>query len=327
MTFNSAPWAIDGARTTAALARLATYTTGGGRSGVARPSDLRVLPLAVPGQGLRILAGGATVLNHYLADPDEAYVVSNPSTHTVASADMPPAVPQVAYYLVCVVVGDPEFNQTGHPYMPTTISPEAAATFQYVRIVLVPCSANTTSFEQLGLNYPAYALARIQIPANTTTITSGMITDLRDLAQARSKRSLESFIPPNTYNLYDPGWTAWPMMTGKVVSIPEWATRANIVATVTGVGATEGSMTGGLRILVGSSLGSPEVLFDIDNLAGSGFSRETVLVAFSGDVSSLAGQDATITVQGYRNADSTGWMTTFPGSQMILDVEFSEDTV
>ena len=326
MTFNKAPWAIDGARTTAALARLATYTTGGGRSGIAKPSDLRVLPLAVPGNGLRVLAGGATVLNHYLSDPDEAYVVSNPSTHTISSADMPAAVPQLAYYLVCVVVGDPEFNQTGHPYMPTTIAPEDAATFEYVRMVVVPCSASTTSFEQLGLSYPAYALARLEVPANTTTITSAMITDLRDLAQARSKRSLEAFVPPGGVNLLTTGWQNYPMASGTVVSVPEWATRANIIATVTGIAATEGQMGGGMRILIGSSIGSATALYDIDNVAGTGFSRETIIVAFSGDITSLAGQDTTITLQGYRDSGA-GWLTTLPGSQMILDVEFTEDTV
>jgi hypothetical protein len=327
MTFNSAPWAIDGARTTAALARLATYTTGGGRSGVTKPSDLRVLPLTVPGNGLRITTGGATVLNHYLVSPDEAYVVSNPSTHTVLAADMPPAVPALSYYLVCVVVGDPEFNQTGHPYMPSVVAPEDAATFEYVRIVIVPCNADTTSFEALGLNYPAYALARLEIPANTTTITSEMILDLRDLAQPRSQRDLNAFTPPDTHNLIDAGWDTWPMVSGYTVSVPEWATKANIIATITGVAATEGSTTGGIRILVSPAIGSPEVLYDIDTPAGAGFSREILVAAFSGDISSIAGTDTTIYVQGYRDAGSTAWLTTFPGSQLILDVEFSEDTV
>lgn len=324
MTFNSAPWAIDGARTTAALARLATYTTGGGRSGVARPRDLRVAPLEVPGAGLRVFAGGATVLNGYLSDPDEAYVVSNPSTHVITSADMPPASSQVSHYLVCVVIGDPEFDQTGHPFMPSEIAPEAAATFDYVRMVIIPCSASTTSFEELGLNYPAYALARLEIPANTTTITAPMITDLRELAQARSKRDLTPITPP-VRNLDSASWTIWPMYSGHMVSVPPWATRANIVATLTNFYVVWGPVQGAIRLVVAGTLGSPESIFQIDAANGQ---RETMVVAFSVDVSTLAGQDVSVALQGLVNdIGSPGVMQSSVGTQLIFDVEFTEDTL
>ena len=48
MTLIHAAWAIDGARSTSALARTATYAIGGGHSGVVRAYDLKVTPLAVP---------------------------------------------------------------------------------------------------------------------------------------------------------------------------------------------------------------------------------------------------------------------------------------
>jgi len=191
VTFNFAPWAIDGARTAAGLARLAAYQGSGGRSGVIRPTDLKVTALSVPGNGLRIAAGGASILNGYLSNPDEVYVVSNPATHTVGSGSMPSAKPSVSYYLVCVVVGDPEFTQTGHPFMPSTpLDPVVALTYEYVRVVILPCTATQDSFEDLNKAYPGYALARLEVPANTTTITNAMITDLRELAQRRAERNV-----------------------------------------------------------------------------------------------------------------------------------------
>ena len=153
MTLDKAPWAINGAPANAGTARASAYAASGGQSGVVTPTDMRVTALAVPGQGLTISSGTAVVLNHYQSDPDQAYVVPNAGDHTVLAADMPPAVGAISYYLVCVVVGDPEFNQAGHPFMPSEpLSPEAALEFEYNRIVVVPCLATTKRFEELGLD-------------------------------------------------------------------------------------------------------------------------------------------------------------------------------
>ena len=56
------PWAIDGARTSAARARQAQYDATGGAEGVSRPGDLKVSALDVPGLGVQIAGGGALIL-------------------------------------------------------------------------------------------------------------------------------------------------------------------------------------------------------------------------------------------------------------------------
>jgi hypothetical protein len=336
MTLNSAPWAIDGARSTAALAREAAYIASGGSSGISKPTDLKVSALAVPGNGLLISRGVAVVLNRYQTNPNQVYTVSNPATHTVLSADMPPASGSTAYYLVCLVVGDPEFDQSGHPFMPSEIAEEDAADFQYNRIVIVPCSSTTTTFDQLGLFYPAYALARLAVPPSTTTITSGMITDLRVLAQPRRDRQVyaQSIATPQSLN-YDDGigagetgvfhdWVTWH----PTVHVPSWATRATIIATMTGVLATGGSTNGFLRATIGAAAGAA-VPYDEDPSVGgyTGGSKAILMASATIDVSGIAGTDVAVKLQGSRDAGEPGYVTTWGGTQLIFDVQFDEAVV
>lgn len=320
MTFNFAPWAIDGARTTAALGRLASYTTGGGRSGVAKPDSLKVLPLEVPGNGLRITSGGATVLNHYLADPDETYIVSNPGTHVVTSADMPAPVPQTAHYLVCVVVGDPEFDQTDHPYMPSTPIPaEDAPDYEYVRIVVVPCAANTTQFEQLNLAYPAYALARLEVPPNTSTITGAMITDLRKLAQPRSERKILSAQPAAGAAVTSADFITFGSFQ-PVVEMPPWATRVTVIATIVSAAHISPEVIGQVKLLVGGFHGAA-VYYHMT----SG-ERSTLQVVFVGDMPQFAGQNIQLNLFANRTS-GTGQISIFDGTNLTYDVQFDENPI
>lgn len=327
MTFNFAPWAIDGARSPAGLARLAAYAAGG-RSGVIQPGDLRVTALAVPGSGVRIMSGAASILNHYLANPDEAYVASNPSTHTVPSSDMPPATPGTSYYLVCIVVGDPEFNQAGHPFMPSEpLDPAIAPDFEYVRIVIVPCGASTTRFEDLGFNYPAYALARLEVPGSTSTITNAMITDLRSLAKPRTERKvlvdntapLQNLSPVDSHAT----WLAYQPM----VEVPDWATRAQIVVSLNGLVTTAAETRGAIRIILGAggaAIGT-DAIYAIP--ASADGERTNIVVALDADVTALAGQSFPVIIQGYRQGAYPGYITTFWGTQEVIDIQFSENVV
>ena len=324
MTFNFAPWAIDGARSTAGLARLASYAGGGGRSGVIKPGDLRVSSLAVPGDGIRIASGGAVVLNHYLSDPDEAYVVSNPASHTVLPVDMPPPTGGAAHYLVCVVIGDPEFNQAGHPYMPPgLLDPVEAADFEYVRIVIVPCPAGTTSFEQLGYNYPAYALARLEVPPGTSTITNAMIVDLRELSQARTHREVAMGTTVPGLELQSPDFVPFPTFAPSM-QVPRWATKAVVTASLDGIWAFTGSVNGELRVVLGPFAGA-SLGYDVDAV---NYERRGYRLALTADVQAYAGQNVTLQIQG-RKLGGDAWLGSVDGLsvQVVYDVQFYEDIV
>jgi hypothetical protein len=326
VTFQFAPWAIDGARTSAALARLATYASSD-RSGIVRPTDLAVSALPVAGQGLEIAPGGALVLNGYLSDPDETYVVSNPSTHTVNAASMPSAQPGTSYYLVCVVVGDPEFNQTGHPFMPSEpLDPAVAPDFEYVRVVIVPCSAGTTDFDDLGFNYPGYALARLEIPGSTTTVTNAMITDLRSLSRPRESSKLLLAQPqaPGTETQYtSAAWTAVGGWT-PTIEIPRWATHLDAIGRIDGISHIDPLVVGGSRLTVGALAGN-EVLFELPDTSGGG-ERISLAGAWSSDVSALAGTSVQVKMEVSRSS-GTGFLVSYYDTIVSIDLRFSEKPI
>lgn len=327
MTFNFAPWAIDGARSTSALARSAVYASGGIRSGITKPSDLRVLPLEVPGNGLRITRGNATVLNWYQSDPSETYTVSNPALHVVPSADMPPAVAMTAYYLVCVVVGDPEFNQTGHPYMPgTPIPAELQADYEYVRIVVIPCASDATRFEDLGAAYPGYAMARLEIPPSTTTITGAMITDLRSMSQARTERVISMGQPSAASvametDVWKPLGDFQPF-----VQVPEWATHVDIIASVNGLTHVDPELFGQLRVDLGLDQ-SPFVYFEFEDTDRPAGERVNVGVGYgAARVDLVANTSQQLKLQVNR-ISGAGSLQIYAGTTVIFDVFFSEKPI
>lgn len=251
MTLRNSPLAIDGARIDSATLRIAAYANG--NEGIISKGDLKVSPLTIPGVGLRVAHGAATVLNRYQSSIDQAYVVSNVNEAIIDSSMMPAPSASFRSHLVVVTVGDPEFSQAGHPWMLSSDPPLGEEeTFDYVRFHVIPnVPSSTKTFASLGLSYPAYALARIDVPANTSTITSEMIVDLRRLANPRNTERIEH-IPSATNNLLNGGGTVgnfenWPSTVWFDLEIPEWAVRAKVHGFVEGALHTKAGQ-GSLRI-------------------------------------------------------------------------------
>ena len=240
MTWTNVPWALDGALIPSSLARLGQYVATGGAEGIAQLGDLKVAPLDTPGNGVKIFSGGAAVLNRYQGEtPDQTYMVHTASGEILGPSDMPASSGSALSHLVCVTVGDPEFSQTGHPWMLSSDPPVGTEdTFQYVRTFVVQnVPSNTVSFDQLNLNYPAYALARLDVPASTTTITSGMIVDLREMASPRSKdfqwsvaASVADVLVVTTPGVFE----YWPDNSQSAVPIPKWASYAYVDGWING---------------------------------------------------------------------------------------------
>ena len=149
MTLALAPLAVDGVLTSSSLLRKGLMAAMGG-TGVVGLNHLKVSASSPAGQSLVVAPGVAAVPNGYQTTPDEAYIVPNPAGHAVTSGDMPSASGSTTYWLVCLVVGDPQYDQTGHPFMPSDFDEGQFNTFAFNRIVLLPCSSGTTTFEELG---------------------------------------------------------------------------------------------------------------------------------------------------------------------------------
>lgn len=331
MTFDNAAWAINGATLGASLARRAEYAALGGASGIVQSADLKVSQLDTPGIGVQVAPGVALITNGYQSIPNESYVASNPGVHTIPASSMPASNPAAASYILAVVVGDPDFSQVGHPWMPSTGVPAGQEnTFQYVRPTLISVPAGTTT---LTGAYPALPLARIDIPANTTTITNAMIVDLRKLARPRQEQQI--FVSPGSIwssnNVPIPSGSAYgnwgTAQFAPTVTVPTWAKRAIVIASINGVGLTDTSVNvfGHVRTRLGSSVG-PDTVFDYS--VGGGGIRDNLQTAGSYDVSAIAGTTVPIIVEGYQTVPSSPTvaqrMSLLAGSQQIFDIRFFE---
>lgn len=334
MTFQSTAWAIDGATLNSSLARRAQYAAVGGFQGIVHKNDLRVTQLAVPGVGILIGAGVGVINNDYQSIPNETYVVSNPSTHTIPPIEMPAASPAARSFIVAVVVGDPDFSQTGHPWMGSSDpAPGEEETFQYVRPTLIQVSAGATT---LDVNYPALPLARIDIPANTTTIINSYITDLRTLSQPR--QSQQAFVSGDKWSNASPrfipsgtSFQDWGSQEyAPSVKVPSWATRAILIAHINGVAIVDNSVNikGYIRAQLGSVSG-PSTIFDNEVNKGGGTYRDNFMCAGEYDVTSLQGQTVAMRVEGYQDSPASPTnnqkLGLYRGSHMVFDVRFFEE--
>lgn len=222
MALDPVPWAVAGGVHSADVARSVLYQATGGNEGITAPNDLRVQALPVPGGAVRIMPGGATLLNAYPGASQESYGVRNVTATDLAIPPTDSSGPRTDY-IVCRV-DDPQFG--GQTPADPTVGP-------YVRFDRVSSLS--------GWTWPGIALAKITIPASTATITQEMIEDLREMANPRSLEVLR--VRPSLMG--DAGLTLtatrdegewFPNAGGnQLIDIPSWAVRAQIEAQWLGV--------------------------------------------------------------------------------------------
>lgn len=245
MTFTAAPWGLDGARSPASLARLANRAAVK-QSGIINPGDLKVLPLSTPGNGVRIGVGGGVIENRYISNSGQAYVVESTAETILTSADNFTGITSqgsTKHHLICVTVGDPNYSTAGHAWLTDVnkpANPTAALDYQYVRpwvIQNVPLGTSRVEDLPSPPAYPTYAVARIEVPASTTAITSGMIVDLREVVNPRQKLYQWNGIGSDTdaldvaFNTYE----YFPNNSDRPIYIPAWATACYVEAWIQGL--------------------------------------------------------------------------------------------
>ena len=331
MTFNSGAWAVNGPILDAALARRAQFSATGGNEGITQKPDLKVSQLAVPGSGLLIAAGVGSILNRYQATVNETYVVSNPSSHTVPRARCRGPARRRGRS------SSPWWSAIRTSTRPAThgcppLCRRQVETFEYVRVTLIEVASGATS---LNVNYPALALARIDIPAGATSITNAMITDLRKLAQPRQWSDLK-MSPADTWTTpyryvptvaYD-DWGAAEYAPSVVV--PSWASRALVICSLNGVVLNDNSVNivGSIRIKLGSTIGSRSG-FDFETQVGGGAELINLQTASEFDVTAVAGTTVPIRLNAYQwgpaSPTDTQKLAIRSGSQMIFDIRFFEE--
>jgi hypothetical protein len=224
MALDGVPWFIGGeAAHGPDVARMLAYLATGGKQGVVSPSDLKVLPLDVPGPGVKVLAGGASILNRVATQ--QAYTVRNPTTDVDAVQIAATGSGSGRSDLVIARVDNP--NVDGNAAAPADLEKGP-----YDKLDVIPgVPAGTRRLADLpqyaGLS--AIELARIDLPASTGTVTSAMITDLRTLATPRSERVIvKGALTDASVTLATAVWRAFPQNAISGILIPSWATHAAI---------------------------------------------------------------------------------------------------
>lgn len=244
MAIDGRPWFIgaEGVLHSAEVARQNTYSACGGNSGVGGVNDLKIVQLNTPGAGVQVLPGGVTMVNNYPGGSGQAY------TGRVASATTIPIVATPSGSgrsdLIIARIYDPQYGDSAG------FNPADPNAFNFFRVEVIQGVSASTRY--LTAAYPGYALARIDIPANTGTITNAMITDLREKGTPNSKIISRVVAPAGDMNANAAGYANWPSGTAPTVLVPTWATKLTLITHLSGVEVTGPSVTCGIRGVVGT---------------------------------------------------------------------------
>lgn len=322
MALDGVPWFIGGpdAEHGPEVARMLAYLAANGNQGVVAPDDLKVTPLDVPGAGVKVLAGGASILNALASQ--EAYTVRNPTADTSSVQIAATGSAGGRTDVVIARVDNPNVDSNAQepadpvhgPYDRFDVIPGVPA--GTTRLRDVPGQEGTSGIE----------LARIDLPANTGTVTSAMITDLRRLANPRTERQVQiGASPASGKQLTSTNFTAWPTADTFTVAVPDWATH--MIARLEFVGAqTAAQVSGQLRLILGASTAFGQYAYNMAAQASP--ARETIVVA--GEIAlpdAVKGSIQPLRISGMRDAGKTGYLYTVDSSYFFADVEFVQRAV
>ena len=304
-------------------AMLAASTSGA--EGIVNAGDFKVQPLSVPGTSVRVAPGNALIRNSYGGGQAQTYACRAGSETEVPIEATGSAGSRTD--LIVARIDDPTYQ--GGAFDPLTFE---AARFEVIQGV----PASTKTVAELGLSYPAIALARVKLPASTGTVTAAMITDLRSVALPRIQRHLfthnlsneetDAINPP----VGDEMGEAWPNVFWNF-TIPDWATRVRVRALLGGVRVEEKSPNnyGNLFVRFGTvPAGFSTQYGRWDNSMAGGVTRQTFMVADDRTVpSSFRGIDTRAYIRATRKNDNLNVPLLDTFSSISLDLEFYETAV
>lgn len=325
MTMENIPWALLGGITSASLARMVAYQATGGEEGVAGIGDFVVTQTTVASGNVVVGSGGAVMVNRYPGVKNESYMCRAGDPTNVA---VPPNATGSSRtdMLICRI---DDWNAPGGQAVPGSLPTDTvpAAKFQ----VITGVSSSAKKAKDLGLNYPAIALARITVPAGTSAITQAMITDLREKAVPRRKRDLRataqlagrdnSLVTTTAVGEQFPNDGLW------TVEVPEWATRVRFVANWGSLQLAPGTNYSLLYVVFGwgTAFQFSSEASAVDNaISGTSYSRVEGLVVGDLAVPAAArGASISVMMRG-RKMDGTVALKADWATMISVDMEFLE---
>ncbi|GAA3371183.1 hypothetical protein GCM10020367_20820 [Streptomyces sannanensis] len=303
------PLMVHGGTHPARALRMMIRDMSRGSQGVTEGNDLKVRQLATPGAGVRVGDGSAVVRG-------AAWGQGSYTQYNVGDATVPIAPTGAAARsdLLVLRMEDPEYEGTRNP---------ATQDIGYFHVIS-GVSATTTA-APAGMT--AVPLARLDIPAQTATITDAMIKDLRVIANPRRERTLNTAFPAasSTLGYSDNKWHVWPTNARWNIAVPPWAATAKIVTTITGLSLRRANVFALIRNVIGTTAGQH---IAIDDDQGSGFRRNTVVFADSLAIpASLRGTTVPVYTETYMYKSETGDLAVDGATTFICDVEFTEGVI
>lgn len=307
------PIATMGAEHSAQQFRMMIKDLARDNQGVTTGSDLKVTALATPGGAVQIGDGSAVIAGkvspvqgYYNAYNIGSDTVDIAATGSTSRSDM-----------LVLRVEDPEYEGNRDP-----------AVDPIVFFEVIPNVSSTATTVPAG--YSAIPLARIDIPPSTATITNAMIKDLRQIANPRRERVLETYYYSGSLTEISGTSSTWKSHPNVILAnlvIPSWAATAKIVFSAINLRLAGGAVFGAFRFMLGGVEAAQEVW--IDDNQGNVARRVYVEMAETISLTSPAGSTMRGTTQPVRarmrtdplNDGSIGVdnRTTFK-----IDVEFLE---
>lgn len=305
MTLVQPPMTVRGGSHSARAMRLMIRDLARGRQGVAEAGDLKVRPLETPGSGVRV--GDGSALIHGARPWQGAYTQANVGDTVI---DVPPTGPFARTDLLVLRVEDPEHEGQRDPRRDD---------IGYFHL------AQGTADVPEGMT--AIPLARITLPRNTSVVTAGMITDLRQIANPRTERTLRTAHPQNTEKTpaQHGSWANWPTEAAWDIDIPTWATEATFAVNLSGLRAEAGNIYAELRTRLGEHNAAPTVVDD----DGTTTRRTGVTLADTFTLPpAYRGTRRRLTVQiNQIDKYGDGDLTVTKGTTVTADIQFTESPV
>lgn len=298
--------------------RLLAYLATNGNAGIVSPTNLKVVPLDVPSAGVKVGSGAASVLNALATQ--QAYAVRNPNTDTTSVRIAATGSSSERSDMVIVRVDNPYVD--GNAQAPA--DPVHGPYVRFDVLVGVPSTAQDISDVPGQEGTSGLALARIDLPKSTGTVTASMITDLRKMANPYSDGFMLQAAPASGgSNLTGSGFAFWPD-NSYTIDIPKRATHMLARLEFQG-GQTAGQVAGQIRLVLGSgSALYPFGTYEY-NYPNPGQQSRTEVVA-AGELklpTAVKGTSQTLRMQGLRSS-GTGNLFTVDRSYYNAQIQFVE---
>ena len=304
------PLLTNGATHSAQQFRMMVRDLANGAEGITQGDDLKVTQRSTPGGGVTVGDGSAVVRGrantfqgHNSACNIGAVNVDLAATGSGAGrSDM-----------VILRVEDPEYEGS--------IDPVTGQVAYFDVISNVSSSATAIPDGRTGI-----PLARVDIPASTSTITSAMITDLRQVANPRRQRTVMTQSPASQSTGIGGSTTPSYFSTaaGWNIAVPDWASKAIVKIDVSPIRYALDNFWGQLSATFGASLTVQPIFLD-DN-QGTGIRRIGSVVADTLTIpASYRGTTQLLRVRANAvNSGQAGRIYVDSGTTLVADVQFEE---